>query len=200
MSIRRLVEHPVPGGERFSAVIGPGPALRVAARLLPALALGAAALAAVLLVRAHGGSVSAVAATPLLWVAAPAFLASLVVVPRGRREHLVCEGHHVIHRRAGLLGQRRRTMRVLDLTAVRPPGGRLPALGGIRVETTSGTWIVARLLDANESELLVESLRVHLSLTRPVARARPATVGTARPHLPAPAAPVEALRRRLPEG
>ena len=200
MSIRRLVEQPVPGGERFSAVIGPVQALRAAARLLPALALATAALAAVLAIRPDGGPVPGLAPAPFVWTAATAFLASVAVGCLGGREHLVCEGHHVIHRRAWALGPRRRTIRVLDLTAVRPPGGRLPVLGGIRMETTAGTWTVARHLAAADSELLVESLRLHLSLSRPVSRARPAALGAARPHLPAPITPVEALRHRLPEG
>jgi hypothetical protein len=159
--VRRLLEVPVPGGERFSAAIGPS---RTCVRLTQAallLALGAVLCAAL-------GPVGPIGESGC-WLGAGGFLALSILCGclSGGGEFLDCERLRLTYRRIGMLGERRQVVLVTRLRRLHPPAGRGLRAGwrGVRVDTEQGVWCFGKRLRGEDATRLAELLQRHLNLT-----------------------------------
>ena len=165
LAIRILEERPVPGGEKFSAVIGPAPGFR---RFTRATLGGALLSLAWEVFRAPEG----LPAPGRLGLAAALFALCLASAwLSGGAEELVCQGGALGFRRAGALFDRGRLVPLRELRSVGdPPPGGLGAWGGVRVRTAHGTWRVGARLAPGEAHWLADALRRHVGAA-PIAAA-----------------------------
>jgi hypothetical protein len=196
--VRGITEHPVAGGEKWSASFGPSARARVALRALRASASAAAALGVAML----AGGTGALAA----FLAAAALLAATIAAEwiAGGSETVIAQGEVIAHRRRRLFRERRRTVALLDVRRVRPPAGRgrRSDVAGLRIETADDVWAVGQGIAWAEANELAGSLARHLRLFEgdvlAVKVPRLASSRSAAAPGPVPAQPEAVLRLRNP--
>lgn len=188
MRLRQIVENPVPGGERFSLLIGPS--LR-SQRLVRGLLGGALLAWGIAALGGLGLGVPVWAGLGLAAAASAVGLGSL-----NRAERLVCEGGRIRFTGAGLFRPVASRPALDVLTVARSSAPR----GGLEIRFGAGPWRLGRGLSVAEADEIVARLRRHLALDQPAPGAPRARARRSAAHEPAAMSPDDALRRRHPTG
>jgi hypothetical protein len=191
MVLRKIVERPVAGGEKFSVSIGISPRARAALGWLRGLTGASAVLGIGAVVAGGSGGVALGLAGALLAGTLAAEWAF------GGSETLVCQGDFLSHRRRRLLRESRRTLPLLDVSRIGPPTGRgrRAETKGLRIETSGEPWTIGPGIAWVEANELAEALERHLK----VSRREVLTSGAAKRLDPSRSAPSQTPAQARPE-